>query len=294
MDKARVNVFVVILNWNGKEDTLNCLSSLESSDYPKNALSVIVVDNGSTDGGSNAIRTAFPEVALLQNDENKGFAEGNNVGARFALKEEADFVFFLNNDTIVQQNTISELVKAFDRHANAGIVSPKIYFDYKGKKSIWFAGGDIDWANIYGKHIGVNEQDRGQYDEEKQTEFCTGCAMMVKREVLEEVGFFDGRFFAYYEDSDLSVRAKKAGFELWYIPRTTLFHKNAQSGGGTGNIIQNYFIPRNRLLFAFKHASWRTQFALIREAIRFLSTEKRQGIIDFFLLRFGKGTCRFV
>ena len=287
-------VFVIILNWNGKKDTLGCLSSLELSDYPKDLLSIIVVDNGSADGSPGAIHNSFPNVTLLSNSENRGFAQGNNIGAQVARKHHADFIFFLNNDTIIEQKTISELVRAFDRHPNAGAVSPKIFFDYKGKKSIWFAGGEIDWANMYGKHIGVNESDYGQYDQERQTGFCTGCAMMVKREVFEKVGLFDERFFAYYEDSDLSVRAKKVGFELWYVPKARLFHKNARSGGGTGNAIQSYFIPRNRLLFAFKHAPWRTRLALIREAIRFLPAKERQGIIDFFLLRFGKGSCRFV
>lgn len=287
-------VFVIILNWNGKKDTLDCLSSLELSDYPKDLFSIVIVDNGSTDGSVPAIQSAFPGVDMLELHENKGFTGGNNIGAKLALKRGADYVFFLNNDTIVEHSTVTTLVEAFTRHPDAGVVSPKIYFTYQGRKAIWYAGGDIDWANMYGKHIGVNEEDRKQYDKEKETVFCTGCAMMVKRDVLEKVGLFDERFFAYYEDSDLSIRAEKARFTLWYVPSARLFHKNAASSGGTGSKLQDYFIPRNRLLFAWKHASWRAKLALLRESIRLIFTPRRDSVLDFFFHRFGKGSCRFV
>ncbi len=282
-------VVTVVLNWNGKKNTLACLSSLQRVETKGFLHSILVVDNGSTDGSVDAIKREFQRIELIENGENFGFTGGNNRGIRAALHSGADYVFVLNNDTVADRRVLIKLLPAFEDPA-VGIASPKIHFEKDGHTMIWYAGANIDWANVYGRHRGVDEIDRGQYDEQTETEYCTGCAMLVKRDVFEKIGLFDERFFAYYEDADFSVRAHKVGFKLVYVSKALVFHKNAASSGGTGSKLQEYFIPRNRLLFAFKHASWRTRFALLREAFGLSFSPRRQGVLDFFLGRFGKGS----
>lgn len=286
-------VYTVVLNWNGKDNTLSCLASLKRLSVKSFLHHCIVVDNGSTDGSQDAIQKEFPEVTCIALTRNEGFTGGNNTGIRRALAQDADYVFILNNDTVVDRSVLEELLKAFE-DSLVGIASPKIHFEKDGKTMIWYAGADVDWENIYGKHRGVDEPDTGQYDTQDETGYCTGCAMLVKRAVFEKIGLFDERFFAYYEDADFSVRARNAGFKLVYVPKALVFHKNAASSGGTGSKLQDYFIPRNRLLFAFKHASLRTRLALLKEALWLVGTPKRHGITDFFLRRFGSGSFKGV
>jgi len=162
-------------------------------------------------------------------------------------------------------------------------------------KVFWYAGGVIDWANVKSVHRGVDEVDHGQYDENKEIEFATGCCMMIKREVLEKVGLFDKRYFLYYEDADLSVRIKKAGFSIYYAPKAFLYHLNASSSGGAGrgNELQDYFLTRNQMFFGMKYAPIRSKIALIRQSLRLLSNgrrEQKKAIQDFYLGRLGKGS----
>lgn len=287
------HVYTIVLNWNRKADTLACLASLKKLLVHSFIHHSIVVDNGSTDGSQDAIQKAFPEVECIALVRNEGFTGGNNAGIRQALAQGAGYVFILNNDTVVDPQVLEELLQACS-DPKVGIASPKIHFEKNSQTMIWYAGASIDWENIYGRHRGVDELDTGQYDTQAETGYCTGCAMLIKKEVFEKIGLFDERFFAYYEDADFSVRAREAGFTLLYVSKAIVFHKNAASSGGTGSALQEYFIPRNRLLFAFKHASLRTRLALFKEALQLISTPKRHGIIDFFLGRFGRGSFKGV
>jgi hypothetical protein len=151
----------------------------------------------------------------------------------------------------------------------------------------------MDWANIIGQHRGVDEADKGQFDKVEETEIATGCCMMIKKEVLKKVGLLDDKYFLYYEDSDLSVRAKKAGYKIVYAPKSIIWHKNAGSAGGSGSALQDYYIIRNRLLFGFRYASARSKLALFRESLFLLLRGRRwqkRGIIDFYLGKLGKGS----
>ena len=297
-------VFVIVLNFNGKKDTLECLGSLSELRITNYELHIVIVDNGSTDGSVREIKSQKSKVKnliLIENKENLGFAEGNNVGIRFALKNSADFVLVLNNDTFVDENLVIELLKAADSHPQAGIFGPKIYFApgfefhknrYKSSdfgKVIWYAGGKIDWENILFSHRGVDEVDNGQYDLVEKTDFISGCAMFVKREIFEKIGLFDKKYFTYLEDVDFCQRAEKAGFRLWFVPKALLWHKVAQTAGGIGSQLQDYYITRNRLLFGFRFGTPRAKLALLKESVKLLSlSSKRNGIIDFYLRKFGK------
>lgn len=294
-------IFLIILNWNGKEDTLECLASVKRLEIGGCQLEVVVVDNASTDGSVEEIKTRFKEITILQNNRNLGFAEGNNVGIKYALAHGTDYIILLNNDTLVDKNLINKLLKAMEKDRTIGIVGPKIYFApgfeyhrdrYKAEergKVIWYAGGKIDWQNIYASHRGVDEVDHGQYDKEEETDFVSGCAMMVRKEVFEKIGLLDARYFLYYEDNDLCQRAKRAGFKIFYTPWAFLWHKNAASSEQPGSWIHQYYQTRNRFLFGFKYGKIRAKVALFRESLKFLIKDglRRQATVDFYLGRFG-------
>lgn len=276
-------VAVVILNFNVKEKTLKCISSVEKSSHKD--IQMIVVNN-CEDNFEEELKK-FPEVIFIQNTQNTGYTGGNNVGIKRALKEGADFVFILNPDTEIEKNTIEKLLEVSER-TGAGIVGPKVLFD--DRRTIWFAGGIFDKANVIGQHRGVDERDHGQYDEEAETDYVTGGMMFINAEVFKKIGFFDEQYFLYYEDSDFCTRAKKAGFKLIYAPSAVVYHANAQSTG-LGSPLQDYFQTRNRMFFASKFLSFRTRFALLREAMRNLKMPTRRlALLDFLMGNLGKGS----
>ncbi|OGY18557.1 MAG: hypothetical protein A2900_03145 [Candidatus Chisholmbacteria bacterium RIFCSPLOWO2_01_FULL_50_28] len=297
--EKRQKVTIVLLNLNGKADTLECLASLKKLEGRKARTDTIVVDNGSTDDSVPAISRQFPDVLLIENKKNLGFCEGNNIGVKQAFANGADSVLILNNDTLIHPELVDQLV-AVAQKRQAAIVSPKIYFargfefhkdryrEAEKGRVIWYAGGKIDWNNVWPSHRGVDEVDHGQFDDAYSTEFATGCAMLVSRALYEKIGLFDPVFFAYFEDADLSIRAPKSGFTVMFAPKAILWHKNAASFGGSGSPFQDYFITRNRLLFGLRHASLRAKIALLREGTKFLIKgpwTKRNGIIDALLRR---------
>jgi len=294
------NVSIVIVNWNGKEDTVKCINSIRHMDKRGYQVSVIVVDNGSTNDSVKTIRLAHPWVTILETKRNLGFTGGNNKGIQYALQEGADIIWLLNNDTIVDRNVLIALDNF--RNPHIGAVGSKIYFaagheyhhnryleKHRGKV-IWYAGGIIDWDNVYATHRGVDEVDRGQYDTLGNTPFISGCSLFVKREIFEKIGILDDRFYLYLEDLDFCLRVQSAGYSLFYDPRSILWHVNAGSSGGAGNPLHDYYLTRNRLLIGFQYASFRTKLALIRESMKFLITgslEKRKAVMDVFFGRWG-------
>jgi hypothetical protein len=300
------NVFISVVNFNGNKDTISCLKSLESLKVKDFSLNVVVVDNGSKEVfKANSKDFKNFTLHILRSEENLGFSGGQNLGIKLALVNNADFVVILNNDVYIDENLVINLLETFEKQKDCGIVSPKIYFAkgheyhkdrYKEAdlgKVIWYAGGKIDWKNVLAFHKGVDEVDKGQFEELEKTDYASGCCEMIKREVFEKVGLFDEKYFLYYEDNDLSQRAKKQGFESYYQPKAFLWHINAGSAGGSGSKLQDYYITRNRLLFGFKFASIRAKVALLKEGLRliFLGREpQKKGVKDFLLGKFGKGS----
>ena len=297
-------VFIIILNFNGWQNTIECFNSLEMLNVPKNiAVEYLIVDNASRDDSINKIKEKFPKVTMIENQTNLGFTGGNNEGVRVALASGADFVMLLNNDTIVHSNLVKNLLEPLD-HDNVDGVVPKIYFEkgYEFDKSrykesekgkvIWYAGGKMDWDNLIGKNIGVDEVDHGQFNVRMETELATGCCFLIRSDVLKNIGMFDDRYFLYYEDADLSERIKKAGFKIIYEPAAIVWHKNAESSG-VGSDLHDYYISRNRLLFGMTYAPMRTKLALVRESLNLIRTGRKwqkRGVIDFYLRRFGRGS----
>ncbi len=305
MPKKKEKVAVIILNWNQIELTKECLRSvLKSKTEGKIEIEPVVVDNGSTDNSKEDLRKLKSQISRLKiifNKENFGFAGGNNVGISDALKNSADFIFILNNDTEVKDDCILNLWQTFGKDEKIGVASPKIYYApgfefhkkrYKEKdlgRVIWYAGGKIDWDNVLGVHLGVDEVDQGQYEKVEENEFATGCALMAKNTVFEKAGFFDERFSLYLEDLDFSYRVAKVGFKLIFNPKAIVWHKNAGSSSA-GSALQTYYFTRNRLLFAKKHAPLKLRLLVYRQALEKLrqgSEVEKEATRDFFKKRFG-------
>ncbi|MCJ7805573.1 glycosyltransferase family 2 protein [Patescibacteria group bacterium] len=311
MNDRKKKISVIIANWNRKEDTLATLYSLRECLLNNFSLEIIVVDNGSHDGSSEAVEkfsgTASKNgfsIRQIINKENLGFCRGNNVGIKDALKEDADYIVLLNNDTIVDKNIFVDFLNALERNHNVGAISPKIYFTpgyefhkerYKKSdlgKVIWAAGGDIDWKNVYASNHGVDAVDRGQFDQLRQIDFGTGACLFVPAEVIKRVGMLDEKLFAYFEDADLCLRIKRMGLRIVYSPKPYLWHKVSQTSG-IGSDLNDYFITRNRMLFGLKYAPLRAKLALIKESIKLLLKGRewqKIGIRDFYLMKFGRGS----
>jgi GT2 family glycosyltransferase len=262
-------VMLLILTWNGLAETLACLESLRGLEYPD--YEVWVVDNGSTDGSPAAIRERFPEVNLIEHGENLGFAGGNNVGLRRALERGVHYVLLLNNDTEVAPDFLSCMVRASESDPTVGIAGPTIY--YHGRPElIWSAGGAIDWRRGKTWMVGLNAPDTGQFGTvARQVDFVTGCALLVKRAVMERVGLLDERFFAYYEEAEWCVRAQQAGFKVVHVPGAKVWHKIPLDGRDSSPAV-HYYMTRNRLLFLkATGASWRAWgYVLFAEYLRTL------------------------
>ncbi|MCL4353605.1 glycosyltransferase family 2 protein [Patescibacteria group bacterium] len=297
-------VYIVIVYYSGLQNTLECLSSLSKIVMPKGISGeILVVENGAKEKISLHPADQRSKIKIIRNEENLGFAGGNNIGIKYALSHQADYVLLLNSDTLVREDFLKELLFVLEKDGGAGIACPKIYFAkgyefHKYKKDelgrvIWYAGGRIDWQNVIASHIGVDEVDGGEFNKIKETEFATGCCMLIKKEAFEKVGLLDEKYFLYYEDSDLSLRLYKKGMKIMFVPKAVIWHKNAGEAGGAGSDLQDYYITRNRMLFGMRFAPFRAKMSLIRESIRLLLTGRpwqRRGILDFYLARFGKGS----
>lgn len=238
-----------MLNWNRPQYILPCLDSLSGMDgLPYR---VIVVDNGSTDGSPTLIRERFPDVILIENGRNLGFAEGNNVGIRYALQSGSDYVLLLNDDTEVDPHFLRSLIEVAESDDAIGVVGPKICY-YDEPQKIWSGGAIIDeLGRSHELRHNENEMDDGRHDVVEEVDLVSGCAILVKASVIEEIGLLDPRFFAYFEETDWCARARKAGFKIVYVPQARIWHKiRPEVRGQSPQYV--YLMTRNRLLFLSK------------------------------------------
>lgn len=242
-------VYILLLNWNSYADTAKCLRSLKKIDF-KN-FKVIVVDNGSKDKSAERVEKEFNDIILIKNNKNLGFAEGNNIAIRYALKEGADYVYLLNNDTEVEKNVLNELVKVAESDEKIGMVGSKIYFMDK-PDIISYAGGVMNLPLGWSHHIGNGEKDRSQYDQKREVGFITACSLLVKKSVIDKIGLMDAGYFAYAEEADWEIRARQAGFKLVYTPKAVIWHKFAGTTGGPSALTE-YYDTRNGLYLFTKY-----------------------------------------
>lgn len=299
-----MKISIIIVNYNGSRNTKECLRSLEKIPKTSEKVNIIVIDNGSAVSDLELLKQGIKNEVLVCNRDNIGFAAANNLGIKQAILKGADFCLLLNNDVIVDKDFLSPLVKLINNNPNIGIVSPKIFF-YPGYefhqnhyavknrgRIIWYAGGLMDWENINASHRGVDEVDSNQYSEQQSTAFATGCCMLFRLQLIKQIGYFDNKYFLYWEDMDFCERAKRRGWQIYYEPQSIIWHKNASSSEGAGGKTSVYYQTRNRLLFGIKYASFKTKVALIKQAIQqYLISDnpmQKKAIADFFKLRFGQ------
>lgn len=294
-------VITVILNTNRRDDTLACLASLAKSSYAHHR--IIVLDNASTDGSVAAIHAAFPEVQVVSLSANLGYAGNNNVGIVEAMAQEAAWVFVLNEDTILAPDCLAEMVRIGESDPRIGIVGPMVYH-YDEPQVIQSAGGALS-ANWESCHIAQNEPDTGQFSQPRDVDWISGCAIMVRTAVIEQVGALDERFFYYWEETEWCLRASRAGWRICHVPASKLWHKGVQRHYHPGPNV-TYYSTRNRFLMMSKHrAPLKIWLAVWAQNLRTLASwtlkprwramrEHRdamwQGTIDFLRRRWGMRT----
>jgi GT2 family glycosyltransferase len=302
-------VYVILVNWNGREDTLGCIRSLLGSTYPN--FRILLVDNASSDNTVEAVRGEFPELEIIETGQNLGYTGGNNVGMRYAMEGGADYVFLLNNDTAIHPEAITRLVQCAESNERIGVVGPRQYF-YDHPVTIAGSGSVIDWdgATIYHRRRGdVDEADEKVRDSQPYpVDFMDGCAVLVKRDYLDKVGLLDERFhLGGFEDADWSRRGLAAGYEEWNAPSAYVWHK-VSAAAGVGSPLTTYYMTRNQLLFFWTHsqglARWSRCVRILARTVRTIGAwtlkpkyrragffRKRDANIlairDFFFKRFG-------
>ena len=231
---------IITVNYNGYKDTCELIDSIPFKENTE----VIVVDNDSKEDEASNISECFPQVKVIRSDKNLGFAGGNNLGIKEA---KGDYILLINNDTYFKEFNIDNLIKRLDSSDKIGIVCPKLRFAW-GNYPIQFAGyTPLSSITLRNKAIGFGEEDKGQYDTAHPTPYAHGAAMVIKREALEKVGLMPECFFLYYEEIDWSMMFTRAGYEIWYDPCCTVFHKESQTTG-QNSPLRTYYITRNRLL----------------------------------------------
>lgn len=222
-------VYIIILNWNGKELTLDCLKSLAKVQYDNSK--ILVVDNGSIDDSVKVIKQKYPNVEILQLENNIGYAAGNNAGFEHIKNANVEYVIFLNNDTIVDTNFIDPVVKPLMENPETYQTVPKIFYAEKPNK-IWYAGGKINkWFGLV-YHEGIRKIDDESFNNSKLTDYATGCCFCMRTEDYAELSGFDTSFPMYGEDVDLSLRIKAKGKNIFYEPNSVIWHKVSASVGG--------------------------------------------------------------
>lgn len=208
-------VFIIILNYNGQDFLKKTLASVFQVDYPN--FEIVLVDNNSNDGSFEEARRVFPKIACIKNSENLGFSAGNNIGTEYALERSADYILLLNYDTIVGKNFLRPLVELMESDEKIGIVSPMILTGETSK--VWFSGGKINWLKMKTEH-----QENNLKENYFHSDYITGCAMMIKKEVFRKIGLLDEDYFLYWEDADFSVRAKRAKYKLAVCAGSHVWH----------------------------------------------------------------------
>ena len=255
MVQLDVQISIITINYNGLKDTCELIETLPLEDE---SLEVIVVDNASKEDEASIIKKRYSQVKVIRSNQNLGFAGGNNLGIKAA---KGKYLFFINNDTLLRHQTsdIRHLINRLESSPKIGIVCPKIRFAW-GDNPIQFAGyTPLSLITMRNHAIGCGEPDKGQYDTAHPTPYAHGAAMMVKREVIEKAGMMPECYFLYYEELDWSMMIRRAGYDIWYEPACTIYHKESQTTG-QNSPLRAYYLTRNRLLFVKRNYSNATRY----------------------------------
>jgi GT2 family glycosyltransferase len=246
-----VRVVAIVVNWNGGQANLACLSSILASGIAP--ADIVFVDNGSVDGSRELVTKALPQVTRIENAQNLGFGEAANQGAKAALSRGADAVFFVNNDVVLPPETLAALMQELQRDPHLGIVGPRVLM-MRDPERVWCAGGMLTWRQNLSTLVGHGEKDGPQFRERRSVDYVPGCALLARRAVLEDVGLFDARYFAYMEDVDLCLRARRKGYGVELVGDVAAFHASSSATGGGYNPRRKYMMGVNSIWFLRAHA----------------------------------------
>lgn len=245
MTNSNPDISFITICYNGFKDTCELIESLQKHVHSV-SYEIIVVDNASCEDEAAKIHQLYPSVTAIRSNENKGFSGGNNIGIRAA---KGKYLFFINNDTYIESDAMDCLIKRLESRPEIGGGSPKIRFAFT-PQHIQFAGfTPLSRITLRNHMLGFDCPDDGTYDTPHPTPYLHGAAMLIKREVIEKAGLMPELFFLYYEELDWSTSMTRAGYELWYDPCCTVFHKESQSTGQLSKL-RTYYLTRNRLLYA--------------------------------------------
>lgn len=269
--KSAARVTIITVNYNQVALTCALLESLKKVSYPN--VEVVVVDNGSPEDATPVITTNYPEVIFIRSNENLGFAGGNNLGIKASTGK---YLLFLNNDTEVDPGFLEPLVELFESNPKAGAASSKLIY-YNSDNIIQYVGStSLNPFTGRNKRVGFMEKDMGQHDQLKETDLAHGAAMMVPRSVIEKAGLMADFFFLYYEEIDWCERIKKAGYKIYVVPASKVYHKESMSVGKKSTL-KTYYMTRNRVLFMRRNttgitkASWLLFFVSVTLPKHFLT-----------------------
>ena len=242
-------VCIIILNWNGWEDTLACVASCRKLTWPN--LRILIVDNGSTDGSEEILRRNLPEEEIIQTGRNLGFSGGNNVGIRRAMEEGAEYLWLLNNDTVVDPEALTALVEAMETEPTAAIAGSKVYF-HDDPRIIWSAGGQWMKGSLALRDRGRGQLDEGTFAEPCELDSVSGCSMLVRASAIQKTGMMAEDYFLYWEDTEWCARAREKGYRVLFVPGSHIWHKVSASTG-QHSCSQYYYYTRNGLSFLWAH-----------------------------------------
>ena len=242
-------VTLIIVAWNQLEKTLDCLKTVVALDYPD--FRVLLVDNGSEPPLAPAISARFPDVMMLRLPANLGFAGGYNAGLRRALESDSRYFLLLNNDTLLRPDVLTKLVAEIEQAADVGLVTAKIYYAADPQR-IWTVGANLN-VFLDLKDGGAGQIDTGQWDDPRDIDFAPFCALLIRRDVIEEVGLLDEEFFLYYEDMDYCRRAKTAGWRVRLCPAAHVLHDVSASSGGRDSPMERYWMAQSSGRYFRKH-----------------------------------------
>lgn len=242
------DITFITVNYNGIDDTAELIASL-CQVVKSVSFEVIVVDNHSLHEEGRRLQETFPQVTVICNDRNLGFAAANNVAVPRAR---GHYLFFINNDTLLEEDHFDQFIQHIEADKRIGLLCPKLRFTWGGRP-IQFAGfTPLSRFTLRNAGIGYGEEDKGQYDQPSPTPFAHGAAMMARREMLSKAGLMWEGYFLYFEEMDWSEQIRRSGYEVWYNPCQTVFHKESKSIGA-GSPVKHYYMTRNRLLFAHRN-----------------------------------------
>jgi GT2 family glycosyltransferase len=261
-------VYVVVLGWNHVDDTIECLDSMVKSDY--HPLRFILVDNGSEDNTVQAVRERFPNVDILHSDTNLGVSGGYNIGMEYAYHQGADYILIANNDISADALMIRELVAELDNHPEVGIGMPKIFHYYGDRNRLWCTGAYWRKFPPTVKMLGTNAKNSQKYSNPQDLEFVPSCCLLLRRDLIKRIGYFDTGYFFYNDDWDYSARSRKAGYSIRFVPKAILWHKVSISTQKSEKISKWWnYLGRSTVRFYRMHKKpWQLRMFIIWFVIR--------------------------